>query len=650
MRPRYPLPTRSIRNRPIALLASVLTAAALLTACLGDNGPEKTVDAFLADWRSDEIHEIGFLTPAGEKIPANRVAAEIKELSGELEPPTLRRNGAVRVDGDIATAKLDIEWSLPGDIAWQYDSELRLHRGDDDRWQVIWEPRVLHEQLIGGDRLSLVRLRPQRAPVLDAAGQPIVTSRPVVVVGVQPSEVTDTAGLVRELDAAFKAIRPAINPPVDLSDLPDRMAQARPDMFVEVVTLREADYQQIKPRIYDLPGTRFRAERRELAPSREFARALLGTVGPVLKEDIERDPDRYAAGDSVGHGGLQEAYDKRLRGTVGVSVVISRKGPDGKFALTDTEVFRHEPKAGSPLRTTLDPRVQLAADEALNTQSRRSALVAIRISDGAILAAANGPHGGSQNLAFTAQVPPGSTFKIVTTLALLDKGVVAPDTPVACPRTFTVAGRSFRNADDFELGTVPFRVDFAKSCNTAFTALAPHLGDDGLRAAARRLGLEGDWNVGLEAFTGKVSTGGSPAEQAAASFGQGTTLVSPLAMAAATAAVARGRWQPPRLLIDPDAGKAGSVEALPLRSAAPLRSLMRDVVTAGTATALRDAPGGPVYGKTGTAEYDDNPEHTHAWFVGWQGDIAFAVFVEQGGSGSKTAVPIAQHFLRGLHR
>ena len=78
--------------------------------------------------------------------------------------------------------------------------------------------------------------------------------------------------------------------------------------------------------------------------------------------------------------------------------------------------------------------------------------------------------------------------------------------------------------------------------------------------------------------------------------------------------------------------------------------MMREVVTVGTATALRDVPGGPVYGKTGTAEYDNNPAHTHAWFVGWQGDVAFAVFVEKGGSSSATAVPVAERFLRALPR
>ncbi|MFD0596076.1 penicillin-binding transpeptidase domain-containing protein [Catellatospora coxensis] len=59
-------------------------------------------------------------------------------------------------------------------------------------------------------------------------------------------------------------------------------------------------------------------------------------------------------------------------------------------------------------------------------------------------------------------------------------------------------------------------------------------------------------------------------------------------------------------------------------------------------------PGGAVYGKTGTAEYDNNPAHTHAWFIGWQGDIAFAVFIENGIKPSETAVPVTESFLRNL--
>ncbi|MEV1289942.1 penicillin-binding transpeptidase domain-containing protein [Micromonospora sp. NPDC049679] len=650
-RPYPPLRLNRVPRRPAAALTCLALAVGLVAGCSSSDGPEKAVDAFLAGWPTGKLDKVGFLNAAGQRIPAADVANQLKQLSGELadKPPTLRREGDAKVTKDTATATVTVDWTLPGAVHWKYPTTVRLKQANDDNWQVIWEPTLVQEKLTAGDELSVRRLPSPRAAVLDAAGQPIVAPRTVIQVGVQPNEVTDPAALVKQLDAAFKAVRPAINPPIDVSGLPKRLKEAKPDAFVEVVVLREPAYRQIKSRIYDLPGTKFRDEQRDLAPTREFARALLGSVDPVQKDDMDANPGQFVIGDVVGHGGLQGRYDKELRGAPGISVIVARKGPDGTVAPTDTELFRAEPKAGTPLKTTLDVAAQTAADGALRGVAQRSALVAMRISDGAVVAVANGPDGGAENLALTAQVPPGSTFKMVSTLGLLDAGAVSLDAPVACPKRSTVDGRSFKNSDNFELGTVPFRVDFAKSCNTAFATLAPKLGDQGLATAGRSLGLEGSWTLGVDTFTGKVSVGGSGAERAAAAFGQGTTVVSPVAMAAATAAVARGQWQPPTLLLEPAPDtKSPAGAKLKDSSVGPLRTMMREVVTAGTAATLAKVPGGPVHGKTGTAEYDNNPAHTHAWFVGWQGDVAFAVFVEKGGSSSTTAVPIADRFLRGL--
>ncbi|WP_410811599.1 penicillin-binding transpeptidase domain-containing protein [Micromonospora sp. 067-2] len=648
----YPRPQRPNRTRRlVAALSATLLTAVVLTACSADDGPRRSLDAFLAGWRSGDLRAVGLVDTTGATtLPAADVSREIKELSGDLAdtPPALTRRGEPKVTADVATATVHVTWTLPGQTPWEYDREVRLAR-NDDQWQVIWEPTVVHEKLTRGDRMTVRRDTGPRAGLLDSAGQPIVAPRSVVRVGVQPSEVTDIKKLVKDLDGAFKAIRPALVPAVDLADLPERVAKAEPGAFVEVVTLRDEAYRQIKPRIYDLPGTKFISDKLDLAPTREFARALLGTVDPAQADDLAAHPDRYVAGDLVGHGGLQGRYDEQLRGGPGLTVLVERPAGDGKLAPTGTELFRREPQPGRALKTTLDVTAQNAADGALRAEPRRAALVAVRVSDGAVLAAANGPGPAGENLAFAAQVPPGSTFKMVSALGLLDRGAVTLDGPVDCKKTFTVDGRSFKNSDNFELGSVPFRTDFAKSCNTAFAALAPKLGGDGLAAAGRSLGLEGQWDLGVDAFTGKVSAGGSPAEQAAASFGQGTTLVSPLAMAGATAAVARGRFEQPKLLLDPAPAKpAGAGEQLKPESVAALRTMMREVVTTGTGSALKDVPGGEVYGKTGTAEYDDNPAHTHAWFVGWRGDVAFAVFVEKGGASTASAVPIAERFLRAL--
>jgi cell division protein FtsI/penicillin-binding protein 2 len=219
---------------------------------------------------------------------------------------------------------------------------------------------------------------------------------------------------------------------------------------------------------------------------------------------------------------------------------------------------------------------------------------------------------------------------------------------VNCPKTLTVDGRTFKNSHDEALGNVPLHVDFAKSCNTAFASLAPRLGPDGLSKTAQSVGIGVPWDLGANVFTGKVSANGSPSEQAAAAFGQGTTLVSPVVLAGAAAAIARGQWKQPGLVTDPAPTKvAADGPAIQPASLDALRQMMREVVTSGTANQLKNLPG-DLRGKTGTAEYDNVPAHTHSWFMGYRGDIAFCVFVENGGASTAAAVPIAGKFFQSI--
>lgn len=639
-----------MKQRGLCLLASLVMLAGTLSGCSGDDGPGKTLDAFLTGWRSGDLDKVGFVSTERTGMPASDVTTQLTALSGELAktPPTLTVSRAPKEHNGLATAEVTVDWALAGGIHWTYPTTVRLSKAEQG-WRVIWEPSIVQKDLAKGDALAVRRLAAERGTVLGGDGQAIVRPRTVVEVGLDKGRVTDLTKLIADLDAAFRTIKADVGT-IDLSDLPARVAAAQPGAFVSIVTLREEHYNKIRSRVRPLPGTHFVTAQRQLAPTRQFARGLLGTVDAATKEDIDKNPEKIVQGDQVGHGGLQGRYDERLRGTAGAAVVINKASSDGTVAAT--EVFRGEPKAGAGLRTTLDEATQTAADAALAGQARTASVVALRVSDGTVLAAANGPDGGTGNLAFTAQVPPGSTFKVVTALSLLDAGKVSLDTTVKCPKTLDVPGRPpVKNAEDFVLGDVPFRIDFAKSCNTAFASLAPQLAPDGLTTTGAALGLGQQWDLGIDAFSGKVSSGGSAAELAAAAFGQGTTLVSPLAMAGAAAAVARGQWKQPQVLLDPaPARPAPDGTQLKADSLSQLRTMMREVVTAGTATALKDVPGGPVYGKTGTAEFDDNPEHTHSWFIGYQGDVAFAVFVENGGLSTATAVPIAEKFLRALRR
>ena len=623
--------------RRTPLLVGTAAAVALALAAwqvprLLDRGKDEAAAASFAQaWSAGTLARQPWTD--GAEDPAQRVAATTAGLSpAESDRPATVTVAGVRRDGDRAQADLDVSWTLPGGAPWAYRTQLELGR-EDGTWGPVHTPALVHPALTAERVLRSRTVPADRADVLDGSGEPIVTERPVVVVGLEPRRAI-------ELEASVRRVAGLVD--VDGAALLERARAAAPTAFVDVITLRRAAYDEVRDRLRPVPGVVLREQTRPLAPTATFARALLGSVGPATAEVVERGGGRVRGGDEVGLSGLQAQYDERLSGTAGVTVeTANADGDPAPRVLQDTP-----PVAGEPLRLTLDADVQSAADAALEQVEQPSALVAVRPSTGEVLAVANGGEGGTgYDRALLGQYPPGSTFKVASTLALLGQGL-SPDDVVPCPATLEVSGKSFKNAEAEVLGDVPFALDFADSCNTAFVGSADRVTPEQLRDAAASLGY-GPLDLGTEAYGGDDPVGGDAVDHAAAMIGQGRVLASPLAVAVASGAVAAGRLQPPRLLADAPAGAAA--EPLPAGPVADLRQLMRGVVTRGTGSAVRGVPGPPVAGKTGTAEYGEQvPPRTHAWFTGFSGDLAFAVLVEDGGFGGATAAPVAADFLRTL--
>ncbi len=310
-------------------------------------------------------------------------------------------------------------------------------------------------------------------------------------------------------------------------------------------------------------------------------------------------------------------------------------------------MFHQAGRAGQDLQITLDPALQSAAEKILADVGPASALVAIRPSTGAVVAAANGPGAGGQNIATYGQFPPGSTFKIVDALALLRKGV-APTDRMDCPATITVDGRRFKNYNDYPasaLGAVDFTTAFANSCNTAFIGQRQKVDAKDLNAAAASLGLGTDYDVGFPAFFGSIPQPQTRTERAAEMIGQGRVLASPLAMADVVASVQGGHTVVAHLVDGPTAEPTG--RPLTDSEARRLRGLMQAVVDEGSGALLQPLQPPQVIAKTGTAEYGTaTPPRTHAWMVAGRGDLAVAVFVGDGDSGSGVAGPLLKRFLQ----
>lgn len=367
---------------------------------------------------------------------------------------------------------------------------------------------------------------------------------------------------------------------------------------------------------------------------------LTGLAGPATAAELNQLGPPYAKGDLVGQSGIERSFERRLAGTPKTSIQLVT---DGGHLVAVLAGFGGVP--GMPVQTSLDMRVQVAAAHAVSLVTGHNvAMVAIRPSTGEVLAVVNRP--GDFNRALLGTYPPGSTFKMITASALALTGMRPADT-VQCPATVNIGGRTFHNFAFEKLGTTNLLTAFAVSCNTTFAGLtAQRLGGGRLGAMAAELGFGATPHLGIPAALGRYTAPSDITELAADGFGQGTDIVNPLELATVAGAIEDGTWRSPRLVIRPAQAGAPAHRLDPAITTA-LRPMMAAVVSIGTAARVGFPPG--VYGKTGTAEYGSgaNPP-SHAWFAGYQGDLAFAVIVEGGGTGADMAGPVANAFLRGL--
>jgi cell division protein FtsI/penicillin-binding protein 2 len=558
---------------------------------------------------------------------------------------------SVSRDGSSATAKLSFTWTFPGvPERWTYASDANLAK-ESGQWKTSWQPSIVQPQLNGTNRLLQRRLEPERGELRGEDGAPIVVERPVFRIGIDKSKVSGD-------QAKASAIRLAKVVMINSKAYAKKVAAAGSSAFVPAIVLRmDSPDLPRGSRIRAIPGALSIRTGQMLAPTSEFARPIIGIVGEATKENIDESGGAVVAGDQVGVTGLQKRYDAQMRGTPGVQVRLAAAKPDDSSAnpspapspTAEAEpvvLFEVKPLPGKPLTTTLNIDLQKLAEKTLANTKPASALVAIRPSTGAIVAAANGQGNRGQSLATLGRAAPGSTFKIVSALALLRAGLT-PQSSIKCSPTVTVNGRQFSNYSDYprkHMGTITFRTALAQSCNTAFIGQRGKLDEASLSEAAGSLGFGIDYDVGFPSFFGSVPDDPTATGRAAAMIGQGKVEASPMAMAAVVASVVAGETVIPHLLDSQQATSTG--KPLTDEEAKQLRAMMRAVVAEGSGRVLGDLAGPAVLAKTGTAEYGTSkPLKTHAWMLAAQGDLAVAVFVNDGKSGSSTAGPLLRTFL-----
>ncbi len=627
-----------IRAGSLLCAAAVVIIAGLTGVGQSDPSVAASVKNFLLAWESGDYAAAAAMTTGQPVAVARALGHAYSQLGAE---DLVLGIGQISVHGDTASAYFHATIDLGrGGRPWNYRGHLTLRRRGTG-WLVVWSPSVIVPGLGPGDRLAVLTTVPARRPLLDSAGQPLILSSTAVEVGVRPDRVANPIATATKLARVTGLARS------EADQMVGQIRAAPPNTFLELILLAPRKFARLSAALGKVPNLTHKVVTRRLF--RSAVPAVTGQVGTEAAKELVQDGDPYRPGTTVGLSGLEQAYQASLAGTPTTKVVVQNAA--------GRRVLKTWPgRAGTSVRTTIDGGVQRAAQRALAGLGLSGAVVAVRASTGQVLAVAEHQAAGMPAVdPLSGQYEPGQAFTIVPAAALLAKyPTLGPNTPIPCwVSPFSYGGQTYVNVPAVpRLGNPTFSAVFAHACNTAFAQLSLRLDPADLFGAAGQFGIGVRWRLPLRpsAFVGSIRKPGDPQETAADAIGMGTVLVSPLDMALAAGVVESGSWHQPSVVTGssgPTLTSRVKLKTLNRQVITRLRELMAGTVGSGVAKAAH-LPGSPLYGQVGTAPLAGHHGVRAIWFVGFRGDVAFAVVAFSRSSAFDPAVQIARQFAEQL--
>jgi penicillin-binding protein 2 len=556
----------------------------------------------------------------------------------------------------------------------------------------MWRLQILgaesYRVLADANRIRKDPVRAPRGKIFDREGRILVDNYPSISCYLLREQA-------RDVEADVPLIARGLNLPVEQIEAILRRYASSPkyESIPLKLDISEDEQAFVEAHRNELPELETRDEQRRLYPRDGFAAHLIGYVGEVSEEDLNSSKyDFYEPGDLVGKSGVEETYDALLRGTDGSrDVIVNSRGKEvGQLG----QVLAIP---GKDLRLTIDLDVQRVAEQAM--EGHNGALVAMDPHTGEILAMVSrpafdpnqfavrltksywnqilsDPNHPLMNKTIQAQLAPGSTFKIIMSLAGLEEGV-AQDMHVMCNGGGTFFGRFF--ACDKHHGMVDIEHAIPWSCDTFYYTLAEKLGIDTIAKYAIELGLSQKTGIDLpdEASGTMPSTAWKmknfhekwyAGEAISVGIGQGAVTVTPLQLARALGGIASGGVLKRPHVVFPDEvpseietaitanypGSGDRVIPITPENWETITDAMAATTVTGTAAAAH-LEGIDFAGKTGTAQVVNHSagttslgkgsERANAWFVGMaprrNPDIVVVVLAEHGGWGAEAAAPLA---------
>lgn len=584
---------------------------------------EKTVEQFVQALNKGDYNKAAEMT---SKKAANKSALSEKEILDKYQ----NIYGAADVKG-LQISNLKVDKKDDSTYSFSYKAKMNTSLGElkdlsykgtldrnDGQTTINWQPNLVFPEMEGNDKVSLTTQEAARGNIIDRNGEPLATTGKLKQLGVVPSKLGDGG----EKTANIKAIASSFDLTEDAINQAISQSWVQPDYFVPLKIIDGATP--------ELPaGATIQEVDGRYYPLGEAAAQLIGYVGDITAEDIDKNPELSSNG-KIGRSGLEMAFDKDLRGTTG-----------GKLSITDADgvekkvLIEHEVQNGKDIKLTIDAKAQKTAFDSLG--GKAGSTVATTPKTGDLLALASSPsydpnkmtNGISQEdykayeenpehpfiSRFATGYAPGSTFKMITAAIGLDNGTIDPN------EVLTINGLKWQKDSSWgsyqvtrvsdDVSQVDLKTSLIYSDNIYMAQETLKMGEKKLRTGLDKFIFGEDLDLPISMNPAQISNEDSFNSDillADSGYGQGELLINPIQQAAMYSVFANnGTLVYPKLIADKETkDKKNVIGETAVQTIVPdLREVVQDVN--GTAHSL-SALGIPLAAKTGTAEIKEKQD------------------------------------------
>ncbi|MBH1209152.1 penicillin-binding transpeptidase domain-containing protein [Enterococcus faecium] len=584
---------------------------------------EKTVEQFVQALNKGDYNKAAEMT---SKKAANKSALSEKEILDKYQ----NIYGAADVKG-LQISNLKVEKKDDSTYSFSYKAKMNTSLGElkdlsykgtldrnDGQTTINWQPNLVFPEMEGNDKVSLTTQEAARGNIIDRNGEPLATTGKLKQLGVVPSKLGDGG----EKTANIKAIASSFDLTEDAINQAISQSWVQPDYFVPLKIIDGATP--------ELPaGATIQEVDGRYYPLGEAAAQLIGYVGDITAEDIDKNPELSSNG-KIGRSGLEMAFDKDLRGTTG-----------GKLSITDADgvekkvLIEHEVQNGKDIKLTIDAKAQKIAFDSLG--GKAGSTVATTPKTGDLLALASSPsydpnkmtNGISQEdykayeenpehpfiSRFATGYAPGSTFKMITAAIGLDNGTIDPN------EVLTINGLKWQKDSSWgsyqatrvssDVSQVDLKTALIYSDNIYAAQETLKMGEKKFRTGLDKFIFGEDLDLPISMNPAQISNEDSFNSDillADTGYGQGELLITPIQQAAMYSVFTNnGTLVYPKLIADKETkDKKNVISETAVQTIVPdLREVVQDVN--GTAHSL-SALGIPLAAKTGTAEIKEKQD------------------------------------------